>query len=66
MQLNKTNVLILLASKNMNQQEFADSIEMSRGNFSALINGRSSTPKAAHRIAKALEVDVTEIIKKED
>lgn len=51
-----------MAEQNLFQKDLADKASMSRGNLSTLLNGKSCQAKTAHKIAKALGVDVTYIL----
>lgn len=62
MKISKTKIFILMAEKNMNQKKLAETAGMSRGNLSTIINGKNCHPTTAFRIAKALCVEVTEIL----
>lgn len=62
MRVDKNKILLLMAKKNMLQKDLAYKADMSRSNLSTIINGKSVQAKTAYKIAKALEVDVTEII----
>lgn len=62
MKISKTKIFILMAKKNMNQKNLAETAGMSRGNLSTIINGKNCQPTTAFRIAKALHVEVTDIL----
>lgn len=62
MKLCKRKVSLIMAKQNLYQKDVADKAGMSRGNFSMLINGKNCQARTAYKIAKALKVDVTEII----
>lgn len=62
MRVDKNKILLLMAKRNMLQKDLAYKADMSRSNLSTIINGKSVQTKTAYKIAKALEVDVTEII----
>ena len=62
MKINKTKTSLIMAEKGLNQQGLADLVPMSRGNLSTLLNGKSCQAITVLKIAKALKVDVTEIL----
>lgn len=51
-----------LGKAGLTQVELAEKIHMSRGSLSTIVNGKSCQPKTAFKIAKGLEVDVTELL----
>lgn len=63
MELDKKKISRIMVEQDLYQKDVADKAGMSRGNFSTLINGKSCQERTAYKIAKALGVDVTEIIK---
>lgn len=62
MRLDKVKMLIIMAEKGMYQKDLAEAAAMSRGNLSTIINGKRCRPETAIKIARALGVDVTEIL----
>lgn len=62
MRLDKTKVLFVMAERDMYQKDLAELSGMSRGNLSTLINGKNCQPRTAFKIAKALNVNVEEIL----
>lgn len=62
MQVSKTKVDIILAQKGLNQTELSENIGINRARLSAIVNGKSCRPSTITKIAKALGVNVTEII----
>ena len=62
MKLNRDKVDIALARKMMNATDLAKAYGVSRARMHVILNSQSLTPATAGRIAKALGVDVTEII----
>lgn len=66
MRLDKAKVSLIMAEQDLYQKDLAEKAEMSRGNLSTIINGKNCQPRTAFKIAKALGVDVTEIIETED
>lgn len=65
MKLNVFRIKILLAEQEMRQSELAEKAGMCRQNFSTILTRGTCSPANAGRIAKALGVDVREIIKEE-
>lgn len=55
-------LFIAMSKRGLNVSEVAQTAEISRNTFSAIKNGRSCTPQTADKIAKALGVDITELI----
>lgn len=62
MQISKIKVDVVMARKGLNQIQLANDIGINRTRLSSIINGKSCRPSTITRIAKALGVDVTEII----
>lgn len=62
MKLSKFKILLLLADLEIDQAELAKLTGISKQTLSSAINGRECRPKSIGKIAKALGVDVTEII----
>lgn len=62
MKLSKDKIYLIMAEQNLFQKDLADKANMGRGNLSTLLNGKSCQAKTAHKIAKALGVDVTNIL----
>lgn len=60
--LNRRNIDIILASKIMTITELSKEYGCSRARMNAILNSRKVTPMCVGRLAKALDVDVTEII----
>lgn len=58
-------VLIAAAKKDWLQKDLADATGMTKGNLSVIMNGKNCNARTAVRIAKALDVDVTEILEDE-
>lgn len=65
MVLSKNNIEIILARKKMNRAKMAEAVGVSRNRIYVILNSRNVTPTVAGRIAKALGVDVTEILEDE-
>ena len=62
MRLDKDKVSLIMAERDLYQKDLAERASMSRGNLSTIINGKNCQPRTAYKIAKALGVDVTEIL----
>ena len=65
MTINDTKFNIALANSGLTIGEAAKRAGISRHRFSLILNQKRSTPQAVGKIAKALGVDVTEIIETE-
>lgn len=64
MRLDKTKITILMAVKELSVTEIARRCGKTKQRVSCIFNSINVAPKTAGMIAKALEVDVTEIIEK--
>jgi len=62
MRLDKTKITILMAVKELSVTEIARRCGKTKQRVSCIFNSINVAPKTAGMIAKALEVDVTEII----
>lgn len=62
MELSRKKINIALAKKVMTVTQLAESYGVSRARMNTILNQREVTPVCAGRIAKALGVDVTEIL----
>ena len=62
MRLNKEKVSLIMAEQDLYQKDLSEKAKMSRGNLSTIINGKNCQPRTAYKIAKALGVDVVEIV----
>jgi transcriptional regulator with XRE-family HTH domain len=62
MKINKNKVLICMARKEMNQIRLAEKCGICKQTISKILSRGSTGPDMVGAIAKALEVDVTEII----
>ncbi len=62
MRLNKEKVSLIMAEQDLYQKDLSEKAKMSRGNLSTIINGKNCQPRTAYKIAKALGVDVVEIL----
>ncbi|MDY4115126.1 helix-turn-helix transcriptional regulator [Blautia sp. HCP3S3_D9] len=61
MKMDKIKFICELARRNMSIKQVAEKSGVTRNTISAIKNGKSCTPATAGRIAKALELDVTDI-----
>lgn len=66
MKINKLNLDLLQAERGLTCSELAKKAGMSRQNLSTVRTRGTCTPITAGKIAKALEVNVTEIIETEE
>ena len=62
MKIDRGKLSIALARKTMNVTQLAKTYGVSRGRMNIILNSREITPASAGRLAKALDVDVTEIL----
>lgn len=60
--IDKKTVMLKMATLQINQSQLAEKAGISRQTLSAVMNGRSCRPELLGKIAKALGVDVAEII----
>ena len=66
MKANKNKLRLAMARACMNPQDLAKAAEMPPQTVNGVLRGRSVRPATLGRIAKALGVDPTEILEKED
>ena len=66
MTINDTKFDIALANSGLSISEAAARAGISRQRFCAILNQKRSTPQSVGKIAKALNVNVTEIIETEN
>lgn len=62
MQLSRSKINLLLARKCWSVQQLANAYGVSRARMNIILNSRKVTYVCAGRVAKALGVDVTEIL----
>lgn len=62
MRIDRRKLIITMLDNNINQKQLAELTGVSRATINNVKNGRSCSDATAHKIAKALNVDVTEII----
>lgn len=62
MRISRESLAVLLIRTNLNGIQLAKKSGLSRGTITAIKNGKSCSRESAERIAKALGVDVTEIM----
>lgn len=65
MTINRQKVDLALARKNWTVSELAREYGTSRNRLYVILGGGTVLPKTAGKLAKALEVDITEIIESE-
>jgi len=65
MRMSRKKVNIALARKQMTVTELAEAYGVSRARMNVILNSQVVTPVCAGRVAKAPDVDVTEIIDQE-
>lgn len=66
MRLDVMKIKIIIARKELNQTDLAKKCGMRRQALNEIFNRGTCTLKTIGKIAKALDVDVTEIIKEEE
>ena len=66
MTIDREKVNIILARKRVTVSALCESAGFSRNRFYIVMNSKNVSPKTAGRVAKALGVDVTEIIETEN
>lgn len=66
MKLDVLKIKLIIARKELNQTDLAKKCGMRRQALNEIFNRGTCTLKTIGKIAKALDVDVTEIIKEED
>lgn len=66
MKLNVKNINYLMAEQEISRAELADRCGMARQNLHSILFRGSCQPKTAGKLAKALGVNVREIVKEED
>lgn len=65
MKTNRRKLELAMARACMNTEDLQKAAEMPRPSLNNVISGKSARPATIGRIAKALNVDVTEIIEEE-
>lgn len=66
MKANRENLRLAMARACMNPQDLAKAAKMPPQTVNGVLRGRSVRPATLGRIAKALGVDVTEILEEEE
>lgn len=66
MRVNRKKLMLEMARKCMGTAEITKKAEMPRGTFIKVLAGENVMPATAGKVARALGVDVTEIIELED
>lgn len=62
MRLNRTKIYLLLTKRYFTQAALANAAGVSRQTLSAVLNGRNCRPELLGKIAKAFDVEPSEII----
>lgn len=62
MRIDRKKLMCLMLDKNLNQKELGEAAGLTRNTICAVKNGKSCNHDTASKIAKALNIDVTEII----
>lgn len=62
MTIDDNKIAVAMARKRFTKTSLAEAAGMSRNRLNVILNSKKVTPVAVGRIAKALDVDVTEII----
>lgn len=62
--LSKQKILIILADRGMRTKQLSELVEMKPNNLSALLSRGSCSPITAGKIARALNVSVSDIVEK--
>lgn len=62
MKINKSKLLIALANACMNPYDLCKAVGMQYQNYRRIVNGGNCKPATVGKIAKALNVNVTEIL----
>lgn len=65
MRINKMNLEIAMGDKAVNFTELAKLSKVSRTTLSYINNGKSCTPVIVGKIAKALDIGISDLIEKE-
>ena len=66
MRISKTNALIAMAKKGMTQKDVAESIGMTQQYLCIVLGRGTCSMKTLEKIAKAIGVDVMDIVKEEE
>lgn len=62
MQLSKNKISVAIAKEQITITKLAERYGVSRSRMNLILNSREVTPVCAGRLAKALNVDVTELL----
>lgn len=62
MTIDNNKIAVAMARKSFTKTSLAEAVGMSRNRLNVIFNSKKVTPVVVGRIAKALGVDVTEII----
>lgn len=64
MTIDDNKIAVAMARKRFTKTSLAEAAGISRNRLNVILNSKNVTPVAVGKIAKALDVDVTEIIEK--
>lgn len=62
MRINRKKLVLIMLDKDITQRELAENSGVSRATICSVKSGKSCSSETVQKIAKALDVDVTEII----
>ncbi|MEY8427505.1 helix-turn-helix transcriptional regulator [Lachnospiraceae bacterium 46-15] len=65
MRIDRVKLVVELKKRNMTQKRLAELSDVSRVTINYVCSGKSCADEVGQKIAKALNVDVTEILEKE-
>lgn len=66
MELDRNKINLIMARKGFSAADLAKASNLTRQRINIILNSRNVTPRTVGKIAKALGVDVTEIIETEE
>lgn len=66
MRIDRTRFVVAMLKRDCTTVQLAEKTGLSRGTVSAVKNGKRCSDKTANRIAKALGVDVEELLEQEE
>lgn len=62
MTIDDNKIAVAMARKSFTKTSLAEAVGMSRNRLNVILNSKKVTPVVVGKLAKALDVDVTEII----
>lgn len=62
MKIDKIKFITEMAKKNLNQKDLAQKANLSKATVSYIVNGKSCADETVQKLAKALDVDVKELL----